>query len=105
MVRPSVEVRSGSIATEMGCPRYVRFFPDSYRRTDIAGCLKPAISDLTASLDHIIGAARPWLRMAAAFHVRVRPKDLLLLRSAYRSLHFPSSPTAPNSAVNSIASH
>src|SRR6266436_104915 len=35
-------VRDGSIATEMGCPRYVRFSPDSYRRTDIAECLKGA---------------------------------------------------------------
>jgi hypothetical protein len=29
--RSASDVRSGSIATEIGCPRYVRFYPDSGR--------------------------------------------------------------------------
>ena len=37
-----VDVPFGSIATEMGCPRYVCFSPVSDRRTDIAECLKRA---------------------------------------------------------------
>lgn len=40
-------VSSGSFATEMGCPRYVRFAPDSDRRTDITARLQP--SPLTVS--------------------------------------------------------
>ena len=44
----------GPIATEMGCPRYVRFSPVSDRRTDIAEFLKRAISGhLGTSFDYI----------------------------------------------------
>jgi hypothetical protein len=39
---PALGVCCGSIATEMDCPRYVRFPPDSGRPVDIAECLKPA---------------------------------------------------------------
>jgi hypothetical protein len=39
---PTTDVRSGSNATEIGCPSYVRFPPESDRTADIAERLKPA---------------------------------------------------------------
>src|SRR5258706_2017501 len=35
-------VRFGSLSTELGCPRHVRFTPVSDRTADIARCLKSA---------------------------------------------------------------
>jgi hypothetical protein len=55
---PFANICSGSIATEMECPRYVRFPPNSDRRTDIAGCLKRARS--------VIAGPRGWASNGAA---------------------------------------
>jgi hypothetical protein len=57
---PFANICSGSIATEMECPRYVRFPPNSDRRTNIAGCLKRANNGLVhPKIDHLNGMLGP----------------------------------------------
>jgi hypothetical protein len=50
-------VRSGSNATEMGCPSYVRFPPESDRTADIWACLKGA--NFGSREHYVIPGSRP----------------------------------------------
>jgi hypothetical protein len=67
-------VRVGSIATEMGCPRYVHFSPDSDRRMEIVGGLKRAKtgSDKPYSITSSVRARR-----VAGISI---PSDFVVLR-------------------------
>ena len=74
-------VAFGSIATEMGCPRYVRFSPVSDRRTDIAECLRRANS---GSPDSRARSRAPANREAGAGWPDYR-KDIYQANHAVRS--------------------
>src|SRR5450759_4576424 len=57
---------NGSISTELGYPRHVRFTPDSDRRTDIAGGPFRAKCGSRGLFDHIVGAGEQRRRKGEA---------------------------------------
>ena len=83
-------VRSGSIATEMGCPRRVRFSTHNGRGTDIAGwsqsCHERTNSNLTAAEANARGrnASFPWLRPVLADRCRSPQNYLPTMRVQLR---------------------
>src|SRR5713226_10630262 len=78
-----VFTQPGSIATELGCPRYVRFPPDSDLRSDLAGCLKRAISGSRA---HSITSS-PRASTLAGMVTRAALLAAILLHIARRPQH------------------
>jgi hypothetical protein len=74
-------VQFGSKATELGCPRHVRFPPDSDHRAEMPGGLVRA--DIVAKV--ILGSRTKILRAADAFYARRREGPYRFIQNRSRA--------------------